>query len=82
MDVLPEWWTDQEMLQEKQDNLSHRHMSNNSITFKQKPSQEVLHLVFELMKYTGEPGFFNLEAAKKRRPNAKGLNPCGEILLR
>lgn len=74
----------------------HRHMSNNSIAFIDKPSFEFLDFVFELMKTTGEPGFINLyEAARRRlkrlgitdpeiiREHAKkiGLNPCAEILL-
>ena len=30
---------------------------------------------------SGEPGFINLNAARKRRENVEGVNPCGEILL-
>lgn len=59
----------------------HRTMSNNSIAFTSKPSFEKLKQIFEKIKFNGEPGFFNLEAARKRRPNVWGLNPCGEILL-
>jgi len=33
------------------------------------------------MRYSGEPGFMNAEAAAKRRPNFKGANPCMEVLL-
>lgn len=58
-----------------------RRMSNNSIAFEEKPSREMLNLIFTIMQGEGEPGFVNLEAANKRRPNAKGLNPCAEILL-
>jgi len=62
-------------------NLSHRAMSNNSIVFKEEPTiDEIKHLV-ELIKENGEPGWYNEESAKKRRPNARGVNPCGEILL-
>jgi ribonucleoside-triphosphate reductase len=61
--------------------LHHRRMSNNSISFREKPSQEMLEVLFDIMKLEGEPGFVNLEAAGKRRPNAKGLNPCVEIIL-
>lgn len=61
--------------------LHHRRMSNNSIAFTRKPSREMLHLVFEMMQMEGEPGFVNLEEARKRRPNAEGVNPCAEILL-
>src|SRR5699024_5884699 len=61
--------------------LHHRRMSNNSIAFESKPSREHLSLIFEIMKMEGEPGFVNLEEAKRRRPNAEGLNPCVEIIL-
>ena len=61
--------------------LHHRRMSNNSICFESKPSNEKLELIFKVLKNEGEPGFINLEAAKRRRPNAKGVNPCGEVLL-
>lgn len=61
--------------------LHHRRMSNNSIAFTSKPSREQLNLVFEMMQAEGEPGFVNLEEARRRRPNAEGLNPCAEILL-
>lgn len=61
--------------------LDHRRMSNNSIAFETKPSREFLNLIFEMMRGEGEPGFVNLEEARRRRPNAEGLNPCAEILL-
>ena len=61
--------------------LHHRRMSNNSIAFEEKPSSEVLNLVFEMMQSEGEPGFVNLQEARRRRPNAEGLNPCVEIIL-
>ncbi|MEY8188621.1 ribonucleoside-triphosphate reductase, adenosylcobalamin-dependent [Peribacillus simplex] len=61
--------------------LHHRRMSNNSIAFTEKPSRELLNLVFTMMQAEGEPGFINLEEARRRRPNAEGLNPCAEILL-
>lgn len=56
--------------------LAHRKMSNNSVVFEKKPSWEQLNDIFDVIKNNGEPGFFNLEAARKRRPNAQGLNPC------
>ncbi|MED3832966.1 ribonucleoside-triphosphate reductase, adenosylcobalamin-dependent [Peribacillus frigoritolerans] len=61
--------------------LHHRRMSNNSIAFTEKPDREMLNLVFTMMQAEGEPGFINLEEARRRRPNAEGLNPCAEILL-
>jgi ribonucleoside-diphosphate reductase alpha chain/ribonucleoside-triphosphate reductase len=61
--------------------LEHRKMSNNSVVFQQKPSWDELCNLFETIKNNGEPGFFNLEAARLRRPNVSGLNPCAEILL-
>lgn len=59
----------------------HRIMSNNSLVFTEKPSKEKLREVFERIKFNGEPGFFNMQAAQLRRPNVKGINPCAEILL-
>jgi len=59
----------------------HRAMSNNSIFFESKPTREQLIDIFDRISVGYEPGFINAEAAKKRRPNFKGLNPCAEILL-
>ncbi len=56
-------------------------MSNNSIYYTKKPSRERLKWNIEKMRYSGEPGWINAEAAEKRRPNMNGVNPCGEILL-
>lgn len=61
--------------------LHHRRMSNNSIAFREKPTQEMLEVLFDIMKLEGEPGIINLESALQRRLNVKGLNPCAEILL-
>ncbi len=61
--------------------LYHRMMSNNSIAFEKKPTEEYLDVIFDIMQNEGEPAFVNLESAKRRRPNAEGVNPCGEILL-
>lgn len=61
--------------------LIHRQMSNNSIYYTEKPSRERLKWNIEKMRYSGEPGWINAEAAGKRRPNMNGVNPCGEILL-
>lgn len=62
-------------------NLSHRKISNNSIVFMEKPSPEMFELVFAMLQGEGEPGFINMEEARRRRPNAEGLNPCGEVIL-
>lgn len=61
--------------------LLHRQMSNNSIYYKEKPSRQTLHWQLQQMRYSGEPGWVNEIAAKKRRDNMNGVNPCGEILL-
>lgn len=61
--------------------IIHRQMSNNSIYYEEKPTREELHWLMEKMRYSGEPGWVNAEAAAKRRPNMNGVNPCGEILL-
>lgn len=80
LDILPSWWSDKEMLEHKA-TLWHRHMSNNSIAFQKKPTKQFLNTVFTIMQSEGEPGFINMEEALRRRPNAKGINPCAEILL-
>lgn len=64
-------------------NRSHRQQSNNSIVFWNKPTNWELRYIFDKMVEAGgsEPGFINGEAAKKRAPWFKGVNPCAEILL-
>lgn len=68
-----DWWID---------NVQ-RAQSNNSLLFRQKPSRDQLSEIFRLMVESGgsEPGFINGEAASKRAPWFKGVNPCAEILL-
>ena len=61
--------------------IAHRQMSNNSIFYRRKPTREQLHWHLQQMRYSGEPGWVNEEAGLKRRPNFRGCNPCGEILL-
>lgn len=61
--------------------IAHRQMSNNSIYYRTKPTREMLHWHLQQMRYSGEPGWINEVAGKKRRPNFNGCNPCGEILL-
>lgn len=63
------------------EDIVHRQMSNNSIYYKEKPTREKLKWNIDKMRYSGEPGWINSTAAEKRRPNMKGVNPCGEILL-
>lgn len=60
-----------------------RAQSNNSVLFYSKPSVDRLTHIFDLMVDAGgsEPGFINAEAALKRAPWFKGVNPCAEILL-
>jgi ribonucleoside-triphosphate reductase len=78
---VPQWMKDLKMNDKEARPLHHRRMSNNSIGFEKKPRRKMLKLIFTVMKYEGEPGFVNLQAAGKRRYNAEGLNPCAEILL-
>lgn len=61
--------------------LSHRMKSNNSIGFRKKPTREELEEIFKSIRYSGEPGFINMEEAKRRFTSFTGTNPCGEILL-
>ncbi|GAB5503452.1 ribonucleoside-triphosphate reductase, adenosylcobalamin-dependent [Pyruvatibacter sp.] len=60
-----------------------RAQSNNSVLFYQRPSKLELKALFQMMVEAGgsEPGFINAEAALKRAPWFKGVNPCAEILL-
>jgi adenosylcobalamin-dependent ribonucleoside-triphosphate reductase len=64
-------------------NNAHRQQSNNSIMFYAKPTKWELSYIFDRMEEAGgsEPAFINAEAAKKRAPHFKGVNPCAEILL-
>jgi ribonucleoside-triphosphate reductase (formate) len=60
-----------------------RAQSNNSLLFKAQPTKDELAKIFALMVESGgsEPGFINAQAATKRAPWFKGVNPCAEILL-
>lgn len=62
--------------------ISHRKLSNNSIFYETKPTRQQLHWQIAQMKLSGEPGFINAQAARKRRADFEGVNPCAEILLR
>lgn len=77
----PKWLKELELNSATARPMHHRRMSNNSVGFMTKPDREMLNLLFTIMQNEGEPGFVNLESANTRRPNAKGLNPCAEILL-
>jgi ribonucleoside-triphosphate reductase (thioredoxin) len=79
--IKPPWFDDIQKIGDGRFGLDHRRMSNNTVWFENKPSREFLHLIFEIMKLEGEPGLGNYAEAKRRRPNAKGVNPCFEVLL-
>lgn len=79
--IKPVWFDDLKEIGDQRKGLDHRRMSNNSIAFEKRPSREYLHIIFQMMQGEGEPGFINLEEARRRRPNAEGINPCAEILL-
>jgi adenosylcobalamin-dependent ribonucleoside-triphosphate reductase len=77
---------DEEVLKAKQGiwdkpEFGHRAYSNNSIFYEEKPTFEQLKKHFELLKTNGEPGFLNAKAARDKRENFAGVNPCAEILL-
>lgn len=65
------------------DEFKHRQQSNNSLVFYKPPSFSQLEKVFDIMIESGgsEPGIINGEAALRRAPWFKGVNPCAEILL-
>lgn len=60
-----------------------RGMSNNTVMFHRRPSKSELRGIFHQMMEAGgsEPGFLNVQAAKKRAPWFATVNPCCEILL-
>jgi len=59
----------------------HRNISSNAIAFTEKPSQDMMSLIFEILQGQEELGFVNMEEIARRRPNAEGINPCAEFLL-
>ena len=61
------WWVD---------NIQ-RAQSNNSLLFRKQPTRAELSNIFQMMVDSGgsEPGFINGEAAAKRAPWFKGVNP-------
>ena len=70
----------------KKDHFEHnpqRSQSNNSLVLYEKPSKSQLFEIFDLMLESGgsEPGLVNGEAALRRAPYFRGLNPCSEVLL-
>ena len=81
-------WNDEEVLKAKSNlytenngvwslnkEIEHRQMSNNSIVYSEKPSREQWSKHMRTMRFSAEPGFVNLEAIQKRRPNGQGVNP-------
>ena len=62
---------------------AHRQQSNNTLLFHTKPTRDDLTRVFDMMIEAGgsEPGFANVQAARRRAPWFAGFNPCAEILL-
>jgi ribonucleoside-triphosphate reductase len=61
--------------------VGHREQSNNSLMFMSRPDRQVIVELLHRILETGEPGFVNGEAAKRRAPEMQGMNPCAEILL-
>jgi intein/homing endonuclease len=86
MGIKPSWFDQMTAMYQKdgtavRTGLDHRHLSNNSIMFKQRPTLDYLKLLIKILRYEGEPGLINMEEMKRRRPNAELLNPCAEIIL-
>lgn len=63
--IKPVWFDDLD-IGKRREGIDHRRMSNNSIAFIDKPKEEFLTLVFEMMQMEGEPGFVNLGEAARR----------------
>jgi len=59
-----------------------RVQSNNTVLYDSSVSRETLDETVSWAINKGEPGFLNIDAAKQRREDFEGVNPCGEILLR
>lgn len=55
--------------------IIHRMMSNNSVAYYKRPTLEELKKRFEIIKYSAEGNFYNVEAALKRKHNFKISNP-------
>jgi len=72
----PAWFDEIKAIDDGRFNLNHRRMSNNTAVFERKPKKAKLKLIMNLLQLEGEPGFFNIEAARRRRPNVEGMNPC------
>jgi adenosylcobalamin-dependent ribonucleoside-triphosphate reductase len=64
--------------------ISHYWISNNTMVIEEgyEPTKKEVTTWMENIKTFGEPGFMNEIEVKKRHPKARGMNPCGEILLR
>lgn len=61
--------------------VGHREQANNSLVFWSQPERSVIRNLLKRILDTGEPGFVNGAAAKRRAPEFVGMNPCAEILL-
>lgn len=81
LELCPKWMYSLPLRDKEARPLNHRRMSNNSVGFMKKPKRKMVNLVFTIMKNEGEPAFVNLAEGSKRRNNAEGTNPCGEIIL-
>ena len=51
-------------------------MSNNTVYLEEKPTKEQLTKIFQSIRECGEPGFINVQEAKRRREDFAGMNPC------
>lgn len=63
------------------EHLNHRFVSNNSVFYEERPTDEQFDWQFNAIQFNGEPCFVNAVVARRRRPNFNGVNPCVEILL-
>lgn len=74
--IKPSWFDDLNEIGARREGLDHRRMSNNSIAFVEKPEEDFMDLVFEMMQMEGEPGFVNLAEASRRVLGSLGVeNP-------
>lgn len=57
------------------DAIIHRMLSNNTIIYNDRPTKEQLKKQFELIRYSGEPSFGNMQEMRRRRADVQGGNP-------
>lgn len=58
------------------DDIIHRRLSNNTIKYYERPSFDKISSHVDKIRYSGEPGFLNMQEAERRYKGVVGTNPC------